>query len=315
MISKEEAALYDRQIRLWGLDAQAKIKNIDVILFGFQQTTCEIAKNLTLAGIKAIKIVDDSPFDADKSSQLFLVDKGDDQVEKVISELAVSRIQELNPLVSVEAYRENELPKLLKTVNLVICAKPINEWTNVYKSIRENTSANCSIIMVNSRGNQGCVFYDFNKLEFLKEDTHPLKEKNASIPTTKMSIQYKSLLEINFENMLNIAPIKRLPKAVLIFLVHKNLPIGSPDLENLQLSWASLCEQHKLDENLISKSQLENSTCSTYPAVAAILGGTIAQEVILAVSAKSQASGNWFFFDETCSGVQCWFPNTQPVLA
>ncbi|KAJ1966879.1 E1 ubiquitin-activating protein aos1, partial [Dimargaris xerosporica] len=58
-ISKDEVALYDRQIRLWGLDSQQRLRNAHVCVVGLK--TCvalELCKNLVLAGIGQLSLYD-----------------------------------------------------------------------------------------------------------------------------------------------------------------------------------------------------------------------------------------------------------------
>uniref|UniRef100_A0A3Q3J5W2 THIF-type NAD/FAD binding fold domain-containing protein n=1 Tax=Monopterus albus TaxID=43700 RepID=A0A3Q3J5W2_MONAL len=58
VISEEEAAQYDRQIRLWGLDAQKRLRGSRVLLAGLGGLGAEVAKNLILAGVKGITLLD-----------------------------------------------------------------------------------------------------------------------------------------------------------------------------------------------------------------------------------------------------------------
>ncbi|EPY76729.1 SUMO-activating enzyme subunit 1 [Camelus ferus] len=57
-ISEEEAAQYDRQIRLWGLEAQKRLRASRVLLVGMKGLGAEIAKNLILAGVKGLTMLD-----------------------------------------------------------------------------------------------------------------------------------------------------------------------------------------------------------------------------------------------------------------
>uniref|UniRef100_A0A8C3CTE3 SUMO1 activating enzyme subunit 1 n=1 Tax=Cairina moschata TaxID=8855 RepID=A0A8C3CTE3_CAIMO len=57
-ISEEEAAQYDRQIRLWGLEAQKRLRASRVLLVGLKGLGAEVAKNLILAGVKALTLLD-----------------------------------------------------------------------------------------------------------------------------------------------------------------------------------------------------------------------------------------------------------------
>lgn len=56
----EEAAVYDRQIRVWGMDAQKRMRNSNVLVFGINGLGAEVCKTLVLAGIGSITIMDDA---------------------------------------------------------------------------------------------------------------------------------------------------------------------------------------------------------------------------------------------------------------
>lgn len=72
-LSADEIALYDRQIRLWGAQAQEKIRSANILLISLRALGTEIAKNLTLAGISSLTLVDDDPVtEEDLGSQYFL---------------------------------------------------------------------------------------------------------------------------------------------------------------------------------------------------------------------------------------------------
>ena len=72
-LSADEMALYDRQIRLWGAQAQERIRSANVLLISLRALGTEIAKNLTLAGISSLTIVDDEPVtEEDLGAQFFV---------------------------------------------------------------------------------------------------------------------------------------------------------------------------------------------------------------------------------------------------
>ena len=57
-ITEEEAQLYDRQIRLWGLDAQKRLRASRVLVAGMKGLGCEVVKNLVLAGVNSLTMID-----------------------------------------------------------------------------------------------------------------------------------------------------------------------------------------------------------------------------------------------------------------
>lgn len=72
-LSADEIALYDRQIRLWGAQAQERIHSANILLVSLRALGTEIAKNLTLAGIRSLTIIDNDPVsEEDLGTQYFV---------------------------------------------------------------------------------------------------------------------------------------------------------------------------------------------------------------------------------------------------
>jgi ubiquitin-like 1-activating enzyme E1 A len=72
-VALDEIALYDRQIRLWGVQAQEKIRSANILLITAKALANEVAKNLVLAGIGSLTIIDHEPVtEADLDAQFFL---------------------------------------------------------------------------------------------------------------------------------------------------------------------------------------------------------------------------------------------------
>ena len=58
-ITEDEAALYDRQLRLWGVEAQNRMRQSHVLLCGsFRGISTEVAKNIVLAGVGRVALCD-----------------------------------------------------------------------------------------------------------------------------------------------------------------------------------------------------------------------------------------------------------------
>ncbi|KAI0389005.1 hypothetical protein F5Y17DRAFT_163902 [Xylariaceae sp. FL0594] len=98
-MSAEEIALYDRQIRLWGMQAQQKIQAANILLITMKALANEIAKNLVLAGIGSLTIIDDQLVtEADLGAQFFL---SQENIGQNRAEAAAVQVQKLNPRVTV----------------------------------------------------------------------------------------------------------------------------------------------------------------------------------------------------------------------
>uniref|UniRef100_G1LNZ6 SUMO-activating enzyme subunit 1 n=1 Tax=Ailuropoda melanoleuca TaxID=9646 RepID=G1LNZ6_AILME len=104
-ISEEEAAQYDRQIRLWGLEAQKRLRASRVLLVGMKGLGAEIAKNLILAGVKGLTMLDPEQVSPEDPGAQFLIRTG--SVGRNRAEASLERAQNLNPMVDVKVDTEN----------------------------------------------------------------------------------------------------------------------------------------------------------------------------------------------------------------
>ena len=98
-MSADEIALYDRQIRLWGVQAQEKIRSANILLIGLKGLGTEVAKNLVLAGIGTLTILDhELVTDDDLGTQFFV---SQEQIGMNRAEAAQAELQKLNPRVNL----------------------------------------------------------------------------------------------------------------------------------------------------------------------------------------------------------------------
>ncbi|KAI4886504.1 hypothetical protein NFI96_024875, partial [Prochilodus magdalenae] len=101
IISEEEAAQYDRQIRLWGLDAQKRLRGSRVLLVGLRGLGAEVAKNLILAGVKGLTLLDHEQVTEESRRAQFLIPV--DANGQNHAQASLERAQFLNPMVEVKA--------------------------------------------------------------------------------------------------------------------------------------------------------------------------------------------------------------------
>lgn len=75
-LSADEIALYDRQLRLWGIEAQNRMRKANILLITMKTLANEIAKNLVLAGIGSLTVLDSGVVtESDVSSQFFVTEE------------------------------------------------------------------------------------------------------------------------------------------------------------------------------------------------------------------------------------------------
>ena len=106
-ISEEEAQLYDRQIRLWGLDAQKRLRSSRVLISGLGGLGCEVAKNIVLAGIKSLRLMDTATA-SERGANFMVAAKGDENRAAG----SLEKIRLLNPMVEVTSSEKNILQEV-----------------------------------------------------------------------------------------------------------------------------------------------------------------------------------------------------------
>eukprot|EP00171_Calliarthron_tuberculosum_P011493 IDg11493t1 len=90
-LTGEEQALYDRQIRLWGAEAQRRLSSAKVLIAGAATSALaqEVAKNVVLAGVARVVLVNSV---GDNNARSFLGGTLDEVSQA---------LREMNPLVEV----------------------------------------------------------------------------------------------------------------------------------------------------------------------------------------------------------------------
>jgi len=166
----EELAIYDRQIRLWGLKAQKRMRKSNVLMVGTRGAASEIAKNLVLGGIGSFTILDEACVDDTLLESSFLL-TADMVGDSAAMRLAAS-VQEYNPNVTVKGV--NDDPRAM-TVNaledyncVILCNQSLNTMLFYNKLTRER---NIALFTCNSMGLTAFMFADLVKHEYLQIKT------------------------------------------------------------------------------------------------------------------------------------------------
>lgn len=108
-LTEQEAELYDRQIRLWGLESQKRIRTARILICGLNGLGAEVAKNIILSGVKAVTLLDHKVIsELDHCSQFFAPHTS---VGVNRAEASRTRAQALNPMVEIAVDKENVADK------------------------------------------------------------------------------------------------------------------------------------------------------------------------------------------------------------
>jgi len=318
MISEAEAALYDRQIRLWGLEAQKRLRGARVLLIGLGGLGAEIAKNLTLSGVRSIMLLDDRPVSENVAPANFLLTHDDNA--KTVAEACFRRLQRLNPMVEVVVETGGVSDKADEYFGAfdTVCATRLT----AEESIRINDACRKRQVPFFSGdvfGFGGFFFADLLEHEYAEEVSVPVATKEGAdetgkaatmeVRTVKKTLDYVPFKaawsdvdysRLNRKSWKRIQPHIVLMKTLLTFRSQEKrdpeAASGEADLERLQQIKDHVLHDLKLDADIVDRTALK-STLGESSAAAAVLGGVLAQEVIKAVSHKDQPIRNVFLFN------------------
>lgn len=273
-VTEQEVTQYDRQIRLWGLEAQQRLRNAKIMVFGLGALGGEITKNLVLAGIGEINVCD-----SDKvNEKTLLMTNGTDFAS--VAEASKARIEELNPRVAfklVPGQLSDKDADFFNSFNLVIITDNYDkeQLCRVSSICREKQ---IKLIIGAQFGLYGIGFNDFQTHEFVYDSN-----------TGK---QLKGKLDyVTFGESIN-APEPELKKRQK----------RSNFLLPLHAFKAILESSTSVDNDIVNKKyalteeQKENCRIEV-PPVGAIIGGVLGQEAIKAIGLKETPIENWFMFD------------------
>ncbi|KAG6385952.1 hypothetical protein SASPL_154835 [Salvia splendens] len=105
-LTEQETALYDRQIRVWGADAQRRLSKSHILVSGLKGSVIEFCKNIVLAGVGSVTLNDDRLVTEELLTANFLVPSDRNvYTGKSLAELCSDSLKDFNPMVRVSVQR------------------------------------------------------------------------------------------------------------------------------------------------------------------------------------------------------------------
>lgn len=323
-LTADELALYDRQLRVWGAEGQNRIKNAKVLLINLNGVGTEITKNLTLSGIGALEIWDDSVVrEQDLSAQFFLneTDLGQTKLPRV-----EPRIKDMNPRVklSINTNPINfEDVSYFEQFKLVIANELTGEKCLALNGITRQLGI--SLLITRTSGLFGIMFSDHildittytrNKMPVSRK-VGPLSKNQEIVNVTSGYDKEKQEAQEHFtvkstykefNDLLDTGCLQNLTKkqkkntspvlAVFMALFELEITKRKVTLDSLKEQAASVQARLGLNPNTDSHSEtIFKSLNAELSPVAAILGGALAQDVINWLSKKDPAINNVLILD------------------
>ncbi|KAL1919909.1 uncharacterized protein VTP21DRAFT_1841 [Calcarisporiella thermophila] len=308
-ITEDETALYDRQIRLWGLDAQQRMRNASILVAGCGGLSAETCKNLVLAGIGALTLLDDAKVAEEDLGANFFLELKDIGSPRA---LAVSkRVQTLNPRVAINVDEGNIADKseeYFKKFDLVcVCDGDLETLFRVNDICRKMDK---KFYAAACFGFYGYIFADLNHHVFIDE-WKETKSEETVIQRVKKVQDYVSLRDALAKTWHGMsARVLRRRSSPIFFGVHilwifqqENgcLPtLDDPEhISKLKALRDELLTSKGVDPNFVDDALLEQIARSARAEISpacAVVGGMLAQDILYVLSAKGQPIWNWFAF-------------------
>lgn len=324
-LSEAEAEQYDRQIRLWGLESQKRIRAANILIVGMGGLGAEIAKNVILSGVKSVCLSDHMNLrDIDLHSQ-FLAPAS--KVGENRAEISLERARALNPMVEITADKRpvHELPDDFYGKFDVVCVtglkqEQLERINNICRD--KNTKFLCGDVF----GLFGYMFADLIDHEYSEEIVQHKAPKRGNDDSKKSSQETVSItvkrraIYVPLQNALSAdwtkpelkARLRRgdpsyfALKVLLRFLDEYNRrpdpTIRKKDQSILLLMRDELVKELSLPKGFLGDG-LFMDVFGHVSGAAAVVGGVIAQEVVKAVSQREPPHNNMYFFNpEQCVG-------------
>ncbi|XP_039001386.1 SUMO-activating enzyme subunit 1B-1-like isoform X2 [Hibiscus syriacus] len=294
-LTEQETALYDRQIRVWGADAQRRLSKSHILVYGMKGTVAEFCKNIVLAGVGSVTLMDDHAVTDSALSANFLILPDENLSHgKTLAEACCDSLKEFNPMVHVSVEKGDistfgvEFFEKFDAVVISCCSLAKKKLIN--QKCRK-LPKRISFYTVDCRGSCGEIFVDLKNYKYSKKK---LEE------TIECQLEYPS-----FEDAI-AAPWKALPKRVSKLYFGMRVIEQFEDIEGRNAGQTSIADlpgvlklRKELCETNVPDALLERLLIGTseFPPVCAVIGGILGQEVIKAISGKGDPLKNFFFFD------------------
>jgi ubiquitin-activating enzyme E1 len=163
--------LHSRQLAVYGRDTMRKMASAHVLVSGLKGLGVEIAKNLVLAGVRAVSLHDEGVVEtSDLSSQFYFQPQ---DVGQGRAQCCSPKLQELNPAVKVsvvESTVSTTEPEFLSQFNVVVCLDCPLEKAKRLDQFCHNHQPPIAFIRADTRGLFAQVFCDFGP-NFVCTDT------------------------------------------------------------------------------------------------------------------------------------------------
>eukprot|EP00041_Stephanoeca_diplocostata_P033948 m.1137339 g.1137339 ORF g.1137339 m.1137339 type:complete len:354 (+) comp24435_c0_seq16:194-1255(+) len=307
-LSSSEATQYDRQIRLWGLEAQKRLRASRVLVIGTSGVAAELCKNIVLSGIGSLTLLDNNIVSPRHLASQFFLSESD--IGKNIAVASLPGLQRLNPNVEIKVDTQDVSDKTETFFTEehfdIVCATglPLSGLARVDEACRKG---GVKFFAAGVVGFQGFTFANLLDHEFIEEKKIRNKTGDDTVVKERHHISFVSLASAMAHKWGSTGKIpKHKPMVLPLFLIasqfHEKFnrdAAGAADLDALKQVRSAVMRTAELPEDAVSDAVLATLTKPSVEIgpVCAVVGGILGAEVIKAISRNDRPHTNFFFYD------------------
>ena len=308
-ITDAEANLYDRQIRLWGLSAQNKIRSSHVVILNaLRGVACEVAKNLVLAGVGKLSLIvedgDLNELQVTGSTAIFI--RGGDS-DDALTQLK-KNMSNLNPHVDIQMHTVSSYKDSLDAYESANVVMATDLLPSSYTAIQAHLNNLTPLYAVGALGLAGYVILLNGSIDANGDEKHykQLADVLTSKPgETARKMRDKRELLSKWRGWLLVL-------AWWSWLDQHNRPVTTDESDIEKFHQLILTKANEVGVTQDQDMSLPFDTAEVASAIPSLntsiapvhatLGGFMAQDIISAISSKhpgSNAAWNWLSYDAT----------------
>jgi ubiquitin-activating enzyme E1 len=226
--------LYNRQLYVYGHEAQQKMSAANILLVGMNGLGVEVAKNIILAGVKAVTICDPVPTSWNDLASQFYLNESHLGVPRAAA--CVDSLKDLNPYVSVHLYDGLLTNELVSTFTVVVLIDQELEMQRTICSFCHDRGI--AIILGDARGVYGSVFCDFGESFVVSDNNGEVAASSMIAGITRDKHTLVTCLEETPHNLEtgDVVVITDVQGSLGGLLNHKQFPVVKKDLYNFEIA-------------------------------------------------------------------------------
>eukprot|EP00245_Coleochaete_scutata_P007254 TRINITY_DN22402_c0_g1_i1.p1 TRINITY_DN22402_c0_g1~~TRINITY_DN22402_c0_g1_i1.p1 ORF type:complete len:334 (+),score=46.88 TRINITY_DN22402_c0_g1_i1:25-1026(+) len=304
-LTEQESAVYDRQIRIWGVEAQRRLSKARYLVAGISGVTVEACKNIVLAGVGSLTLMDDRVVKPENAASSFLLtpESWTQDPPETLAQACCTALRDFNPMVEVSSVSGPIAEKdgaFFDSYDVVVLGRaPLSVQKHVNELCRQRPQR-VSFYSVDCRGVCGLIFVDLIQHSFASQ-----RKGDEKLPPTHVKFpSLEAALSVPWSSYpRRTAPLLYAFQVVLDFEQREGREpgaISTSDLPSLLQTRDVLSASQGVQPSLISDASLQaflDAGQSELPPVSAIVGGILGQELIKCVSEKGEPINNFFAFD------------------